>query len=219
MENKKLLILGASGGVGAWAVEIASKRGYQVRVLVRPSTHYQAPEGVEVMRGEVLDRATMEQAMEGQDLVISCLGIKREQPNNPWAKVVSPTDLAERSMLNIVAAMNKHNISRIVAISAAGVAESFSQVSWLMKLLIRKSNVNVTFQDFEKMENILKQSDADSLTVRPVGLVDKQSAKKASLIHRFNITSQISKQDVAEWMLDAIKRPMPFKTSSEMIGW
>lgn len=219
MKNKKLLILGASGGCGTWAVQIAKERGYQVRVLVRASTRYDAPEGVEVIRGEVLDFETLNRAMKGQELVVSCLGIKRKNQANPWSEVVSPTDLAQRSAKNIVKAMSNHQIQRIVAVSAAGVGDSFTKMTPLIKLLIQKSNVRVTFSDFKNMEDILAQSNLDSLAVRPVGLVDKVSNKQPKLIEQFKMTSQISKYDVAKWMMDAIERPNRFTNKTEMIGW
>ncbi|MGF1697783.1 NAD(P)H-binding protein [Vibrio lamellibrachiae] len=219
MENKKLLILGGSGGCGKWAVKIAQERGFQVRVLIRPETRYSAPEGVEVLRGEVLDKDALDNAMKGQDAVISCLGIKRKSPANPWSKVVSPSNLAQSSGKNIVDSMKKHQVNRIVVVSAAGVGNSFDRVSPLMRLIIRNSNVQITFNDFDNMEQILAKSNIDSLAVRPVGLVDKQQNKSASLVNRFTIGSQISKRDVATWMLDAIERPDPFTTKTEMIGW
>lgn len=219
MENNKLLILGASGGCGSWAVQFAKQRGYQVRVLIRAATQYDAPEGVEVIRGEVLDYATLDKAMHGQDLVLSCLGIQRKHQANPWSEVVSPIDLAQRSADNIVKAMSKHKIQRIVAVSAAGVGDSFNKMSPLMKLLVQTSNVKVTFSDFKNMEDILAKNNLDSLVVRPVALVDKASNKRPQLVEQFKMTSQISKHDVAKWMIDAIERPNRFTHKSEMIGW
>ncbi|MDO6541737.1 NAD(P)-dependent oxidoreductase [Photobacterium sanguinicancri] len=219
MTQQKLLILGASGGCGQWAVELAVAQGYLVTVLIRQNSQYTPPAGVKVIYGNILDPQTVKDAMSNQNAVISCLGIKRKTAKNPWSALASPSDLATQSTKNIVDAMTFHDIKRLVVVSAAGVAESFSNISTIMKLLIKGSNINKTSNDFAAMEKILANSAIDSLAVRPVGLVDQQTDKKAVIVDHFDLSSQISKKDVAQWMLDAIARPDPFDSPTEMIGW
>ncbi|MDO6498935.1 NAD(P)-dependent oxidoreductase [Photobacterium sanguinicancri] len=219
MTQQKLLILGASGGCGQWAVELAVTQGYLVTVLIRQNSQYTPPAGVKVIYGNILDPQTVKDAMSNQNAVISCLGIKRKTPNNPWSALASPPDLATQSTKNIVDAMAFHGIKRLVVVSAAGVAESFKRLSTAMKLIVKSSNIRKTFKDFKGMESILANSTIDSLSVRPVGLVEQQSVNQATIVDYSSLTSQISKKDVAQWMLDAIARPAPFSSPTEMIGW
>jgi len=115
--------------------------------------------------------------------------------------------------------MNNHGVRRLVAISAAGVGDSRHKVNPVINLLIRSSNVAVSFRDMEKMEDIYRKSEIDSLAVQHVNLVDDQTPKPAKLVDRFRFSSRVSRRAVAEWMLDALERPSPFENSSEMIGW
>ena len=146
MTAQNLVIFGASGNCGQWAAKSAIAQGYNVRVLIRPGSKAEFPGGVEIMHGEVMDAQTVNRAVQGQDAVLSCLGIKRKSASNPWSPVVSPVDLAEQSAKNIVAAMKRHDVKRVVSISAAGVAESWPQINPAMRLLIKSSNVSVAYR-------------------------------------------------------------------------
>src|SRR5690349_14120178 len=88
----KLLILGASGGVGNWLTRLAAQAGHDVTAMVRPGTPFEAPTGVRVIRGNVLDPRALASALEGQGAVASCLGLRRRS-KLPWAPLLSPPDL------------------------------------------------------------------------------------------------------------------------------
>ena len=157
--------------------------------------------------------------MKEQDAVVSCLGIRRKT-HNPWSAVASPTDFTSQSARIIVQAMQSHGVRRVVAISSAGVAESWSRVGLVMKSLIRTSNIAVSFRDMAEMEKVYSQDGIDSLCVRPVGLVNNvQANKQTGVVPYFGLFSQIARKDVATWMLDAMERPQPFENQAEMIGW
>lgn len=219
MKNKKILILGATGGIGQWAVKIAKERGYEITVVVRSKAKFKNAEGIKVIQGNVLDSEVLENAMKGQDAVVSCLGIMRKNGKNPWSALASPTDFTESVAMKTVAIMEKQGIQRLVTVSAAGVGDSWNKLSWFMKFMIGSSNVKLTFADFDNMEKILHSSNIDSLSVRPVGLVDEQPTDKAKIVDRFITSSKISKSDVAKWMIDALEREERFKNPTEMIGW
>ena len=82
---KVVTVIGASGGIGGWVVKHALGRGHAVKALVRSSDKFQARmEDLEVCKktlgsvdlvvGQPLDKQTLEQAIDGTDHVISCLG-------------------------------------------------------------------------------------------------------------------------------------------------
>lgn len=219
MNKKRILVLGASGGIGQWVTHLALERGHQVRVVIRASTQFTPPEGVEVIRGDVLDPNVLEEAVKDQDVVISALGMMRVNKNNPWSRLASPKNFTTRVTKNLVEAMQRHAVKRLVAVSAAGVAESESTLSLVMKLLVKLSNVRKTFADFAHMEAILAQSGLDTLTVRPVGLVDNNEQRQTEIVDRFPLSYQVSKKAVAEWMLNAVERSAPFEQPAEMIAW
>jgi uncharacterized protein YbjT (DUF2867 family) len=219
MKHKNLLVLGASGACGRWVVQMGEERGHRITAVVRSSTKYERRQDIQVIEGNVLDADTVVKAMKGQHAVVSCLGIRRKT-SNPWSAVVSPADFTSQSARIIMQAMQSNDVRRVVAISSAGVGTSWSRVGLAMKLLIRGSNIAVSFRDMAEMEKVYSQDGIDSLVVRPVGLVNKgQANKQTSVVARFGLSSQIARKDVATWMLDAIERPEPFETQAEMIGW
>lgn len=219
MKYKKLLVLGASGGIGKWVVEMGQERGYEITVVVRKKASMDKFQNINIIQGNVLDSDVLKQAVEGQDFIISCLGIKRESQSNPWSTIASPSDFTEMMTRKALPFIKEQKIKRFIAVSAAGVGDSWGSVSWPMKFLIKKSNVKIAFSDFDKMENILHESDIESLSVRPVGLIDKTPSNKAKIVNEFSMSSRISKSDVAIWMLDALERKDSFSTPTEMIGW
>ncbi|MVO14774.1 NAD(P)-dependent oxidoreductase [Parasedimentitalea huanghaiensis] len=218
MTKQNLVIFGASGNCGQWAVKSAIAQGYNVRVLIRPGSKADFPDGVEIMHGDVVDAQTVDRAVQGQGAVLSCLGIKRKSASNPWSPVVSPVDLAEQSAKNIVAAMKRHGVERVVSISAAGVAESWSQINPVMRFLVKSSNVSVAYHDLAKMEQVYKDSGLDSLALRPVTLVDGEATGDARIVERYRLSSKINRADVGHYMVEAITRKSPYSAPAEMIS-
>lgn len=214
----KLLILGASGGCGHWIVKLAVQRGHSVRVIVRPETSYEAPEEVETIRGSVLDRNVLKEGLGTCDTVISALGIKRKSPWNPWSDLASPEDFTARVARMLVKLMPEKNIDRFIGISAAGVRESIHSVHPIIRWMILNSNMRAQYDDLAKMESTFEKTSLDWLTVRPVTLRDGAPARKVKTIDYYGLTKNISRGDVAKWMLDAAEQPVPFSDRKPMIG-
>jgi dihydroflavonol-4-reductase len=70
----RALILGATGMIGAHAVRACLRRGLAVRALVRPQSSFRLLAGcnVEAVTGDLFDRASLDRALAGCDLVLHC---------------------------------------------------------------------------------------------------------------------------------------------------
>jgi len=216
----RLLILGASGGCGRWATRLAQADGHAVTALVRPTTAFDAPAGVVVQRGSVLDDADLAGAVIGQDAVISCLGAQRVNARNPWSPLRPPAHLAEDSARRLVRAMAAAGVGRIAAISAAGVGDSLSATNATMRWLIGASTIGAMYADLAAMEAVYRDSPLDWLAVRPVTLVDaKAPSTRARVVPRFRMVSTISRADVAAWLLRAVVDRPPIAERTPMIGY
>lgn len=100
----RVLVLGASGGIGAHVVTEALARGHAVRAFVRNSA-WSPPEGdVEAFVGDVTDAASVGAAVEGVDAVLWALGATRNA-----ADQVTTFEVGVR---NLVAAMGDHGVRR-----------------------------------------------------------------------------------------------------------
>ena len=72
----KVLIAGATGMVGGEAARILSSGGDTVRALIRPTSNAEKiaalkGAGIEVVEGDLRDRASLDAACDGVDAVIS----------------------------------------------------------------------------------------------------------------------------------------------------
>lgn len=218
VQNNKLLILGGSGAIGRWVIEYALQRGHQVTVVVRNKTSVEHHKSIKIIEGSVLDDTILDQAIEGQDAVISCLGIKRKNGKNPWSSLISPKDFAEQATKKILKKMEKHQVERFIAVSAAGVGDSKKRTSFAMNSLVQLSNVKLSFADLGKMEQVMQHSPLDTLAVRPVSLTDFQQVQPTRIVDRFNMSSTISRSSVALWLINAVSREGRFNHPTEMIG-
>jgi uncharacterized protein YbjT (DUF2867 family) len=212
----RLLVLGASGGCGRWLVRLAAEGGHRVTALVRDGGDAATPDGVTVRRGDPTDAATLDAAVAGHDAVLSCLGLRRAG-RSPWAPLRSPPDLTARVTRLLLPAMRRHDVRRVVALSAAGVGDSLAQLSWPVRRLVASGNVAVAYEDLARMEAALAEGDAEWVVARPVTLVDGAPIG-ARQVARYGLTSTIRRADVAAWMLAAAERPAPLAGRRVMIA-
>jgi putative NADH-flavin reductase len=198
---------------------MAIERGHRVRALVRSKASLEEHDGLELVEGDVLDPVVVQRVMDGCDAVISCLGIRKETPSDPWSPLTSPEDFTAQSAKYTVNAMKSCGVERLIGISSAGVGESWSRVDPSLRSVIETSNIGIVFRDLDNMEKVCRDSRLDTLAVRPVALVSGNPTGSARIVDSFEPSSKISTGDVALWMLDAVERPTPFDRRTEMIGW
>jgi putative NADH-flavin reductase len=200
----KLAILGASGGCGRQLVELAAARGHEVTAVVR-SASWTPPTGVTVRRGDLTSEAFLREAVRGQDAVLSALGL-RLPGLAPWAKAEVP-DFLSRSTPALVAAMKAEGVTRLVAISAGGVGDSFPEMPAVFRLFIRATALRTAYAELEVMERLLLASGLDVCIPRPTGLTDGPLTGQVKVAKALRGAAQISRADVAGWMLDEVAKP------------
>ena len=217
-QSSRILVLGASGGCGRWLVRLAAERGHLVTALIRPSARLAPLPGVTIQHGEVLAPGVLEAALPGHEAVLSCLGLRRANPLNPWSRLLSPPDLTTRVAQRLVPLMRQHGVARLLVISAGGVAESVHQLSWPVPQLVRLGQVGVAYRDLAAMERILTESELDWLAVRPVTLVNGAPTGRARPVADYRLWSHIRRSDVAAWMLRAVEEAVPFAIRRVLLG-
>jgi nucleoside-diphosphate-sugar epimerase len=83
----RALVTGAGGFLGTWLVRRLREDGHRVRAMVRAGGAGPGLEGVEVVRGDVGDRASLEAAVEGQEVVFHLAGIRRSPHREDFLRV------------------------------------------------------------------------------------------------------------------------------------
>jgi len=107
-----ITIFGASGRTGKHLVRKALARGYLVRAFVRDRSRLAFGDPrLEVIEGDVHDPGRVEKAVAGAEAILSALGWTRR----------SRKDVLSEAAKNIVSAMKKHNVRRIIALTGYGV--------------------------------------------------------------------------------------------------
>ena len=188
----KLAVFGATGGTGKQVVEQALAAGHTVAVLVRdPAKLAINNPALTVKRGNVLEPEDVFNTVSGADAVVVSLG---NTSNNPDGVVAKGT-------ANVVAAMQKSGVARLLVVTSIGVGESKDQVPFAFKALMA-TVLRKAMQDKEEQEKIVKASGLDWTIVRPGGLTDGPRTGN----YRYGIdpkitAGQVSRADVAEFIL------------------
>jgi uncharacterized protein YbjT (DUF2867 family) len=201
----RIVVLGASGGVGQWFVRFAHAAGHTVRAIARTGSPVDAERGVEVVRADVLQGGAIVAALERMDVVCSCLGIRRAHPRNPWSQPTSPADFTSSTAREIVRASKLHDVKRIVAISAAGVAESAPAMNFVMKFLVARSSIGIAYRDLARMEQVYREGGVPWMAPRPVTLTNGRRTDRVREVASFGLTATISRADVAGYLLACVE--------------
>jgi putative NADH-flavin reductase len=116
----KVLIIGASRGIGLETVKAALRGGHRVRALARSAANIPIENAdLEKLSGNALDSDTIKEALAGADVVIQTLGI-----DISLRAIVEPTALFSRSTRILVDAMKAAGVKRLVAVTGLGAGDS-----------------------------------------------------------------------------------------------
>lgn len=114
----KVLLTGATGFVGSHLLDSLVERGDEVRILVRPGEDAKvtAQTGVEVCRGDLADRASLEAAVDGVDCVLHCAA-----RTGPWGPQAEYEIANVQGLKTLVEASLIAGVQRIVHVSSITV--------------------------------------------------------------------------------------------------
>lgn len=182
----------------------AARRGHDVVAVIRASSanHDPLPSRVDVRLCEVYEGRGVDEAVKGGDAIVSCLGIRRRNPLNPWSPLHSPKDTASRSTAHILDAMERADIRRIACISAAGVGASLPRVGLALRCLIEHSNLRPAYRDLNLMEQLLAYSRYEWLALRPTTLTNSRYSTPARPTSHYGLFSCIPRATVARALID-----------------
>jgi putative NADH-flavin reductase len=195
-KNMKLIIFGSTGGTGRQIITQALEQGYEVTAFARnPEKLDQEHDKLEVIKGNVLEFASVERAIQGQDIVLCTLGMPA---------IMDKSRLRANGTKNIIRAMEKHGIKRLICQSALGVGDSYEILPFYYRYFIIPLFMRRLYADHNIQENYIKDSQLDWTIVRPGNLTDGEHT--GSYQHGFTaknktITLKISRADTADFML------------------
>lgn len=203
----KLLIIGGTGGTGQQLIKQALQQGHKLTVLAR------SPEKIKithpnliVIKGNVLDLEKVQEAVAGQDAVLSALGHK---------KFFIKTNILSEGTRNIILAMQKHKVSRFVCITSLGIGDSRFKLGLYYTLFVVPVILFFYFMDKGKQEKLIKNSSLEWTIVRPGHLMPQWVAglfygktpgnyKHGADVGNYILTKMISRANVAHFMLSQL---------------
>ena len=194
-----LLVIGATGPTGRQLLQQGLAAGHRVSALVR---HLDAakdfPAGINLLAGDVLQPASLEAALAGQEAVVSSLGSK---PSGPFKAVT----LFSEGTRHLLAAMPRHGVRRLVCITGIGAGESRGHGPWYYDWLVQPLLLRGVYEDKDRQEALVRASDLEWTLVRPGLLTDGPARGDAACRVLTDLTGvtvgKISRADVAAFCL------------------
>lgn len=156
----KIIVFGATGGVGKSVVKQAVDNGFEVTAFVRtPSKLELTHENLNVVQGDAFNPAEVSAAIAGHDAVVSCLGSSQG---------MKKSSELEEMVKNIVAGMQDHGVKRIVYTASAGIYQELPGVSGKLMMGMLKNALT----DHRAAVDWIEAHGLTYTIVRPMGLTN-----------------------------------------------
>ncbi len=167
----KVLVIGASRGIGLETVKALLAKNQEVRAFARSTATIPLDnERLEKVDGDALDRRDIDRALEGVDAVIQSLGVSFRPET-----VLKGTTLFSTSSRVLVDAMRTKGIKRLIAVTGLGAGDSRGHGGLLYSALLFPLVLKRVYDDKDVEEQIVRASGLDWTIVRP-GLLTSGAA-------------------------------------------
>ncbi|MEB3158971.1 MAG: NAD(P)H-binding protein [Synechococcus sp.] len=203
----QVLVVGATGTLGRQIARQALDAGHQVRCMVRTprKASFLQEWGCELTRGDLLEPASLDYALEGMDAVIDAATSRPDDPRS-----VYETDWDGK--LNLFRACEKAGVKRVVFLSLLA-AEKHRQVplmdiKFCTEKLLETSELDYTIlQGAAFMQGVIGQFAIPVLESQTVWVSGSPTA-----------ISYMNTQDVARFAVAALVRPETVRRSFPVVG-
>ncbi|KFY45974.1 hypothetical protein V494_00674 [Pseudogymnoascus sp. VKM F-4513 (FW-928)] len=203
----RILLLGGSGQTGKLVIDEALQRGHKITALVRNPSVLPAKNGLNVVKGTPKELSNLEEAFNA---------VPGDPPTAVIVTLGSPMEKGSRIMAdsheNLIIAMKKYGVSKIVTMSSFGVADSLPNIAFIMRWAIGHTSLGYSFQDHDQVDAILKKSGLDFVILRPGRLTMSKKAPVKYLPDDgrgqgvFAGLGGISRASVAGCLVDAVEK-------------
>ena len=189
----KIAIFGASGRTGILTVYQALDKGHLVTAFTRKYSSVTIQhKNLRVVEGDILNYEKVKEAVEGQDAIISALGVESRKP----------TTVLSEGTVNILKAMEACGTKRFICMSSAGILGN--DAGFLFGKIIMPLFLKQVFLDKIRQMNIIRESPVEWVIIRPTGLTDAPKTGKYKITTGTPASLRIPRADVADFMLKLI---------------
>lgn len=205
----RIALFGATGKTGSEFLKVALENEHSIRALVRTPTKLTVPsEKLEIIQGDVLNYNDVEDTVEKADVVVSLFGHVKG----------SPAHLQTKGTENIIKAMKKHQVKRIISLSGGGLPYEKDQPKFPDKMIrfIMKVAVPKVLNDAIDHAEVLKKSETEWTIVRGPRLTEEP--RKGHYREGWvgvNASTKVGRADLADFIMKEVENPaykhqMPF---------
>lgn len=195
----KLLVVGASRGIGLETVKAALLAGHSIRALARSAARIPINNAaLDKISGDALDSDTIRNALQTVNVVIQTLGVDIE----PRA-IFERTTLFSQSTRTLVDAMKAVGVKRLIAVTGLGAGDSRGHGGLLYDTVVFPLLLKRVYDDKDVQEWIIRSSGLDWTIVRPGLLTNSPATGRYRVLTvpqdwRFG---RISRADVADFLV------------------
>ena len=126
----KILVIGASSGIGLETTKRALAQGLSVKAFSRSANNIDIMDvNLEKVAGDALSSVDVENALVDCDAVVMALGV----PAN-LKLITGPISLFSEATHTLLPLMHKHNIKRLICITGFGAGECIEAINPLQKI-------------------------------------------------------------------------------------
>jgi putative NADH-flavin reductase len=196
-----IVVFGANGPTGQLLVRQGLADGHAITAVTRhPETFSLRHERLQMLRGDVFDPASVEQAVAGHDAVLSTLGV-------PYSR--KAINVYSEGVAHIVEAMKHTGVRRLVCVSSSATDPALRFMDTgggffferILKPLITLTIGRTMYADMGKMETLVMNSGLDWTIVRPSGLFDTPAVTAYQMAERHIRGRFTARADLADCLL------------------
>jgi uncharacterized protein YbjT (DUF2867 family) len=203
----QLLVVGGTGTLGRQIVRRALDQGHQVRCMVRTprKAAFLTEWGCELTRGDLLEPASLDYALEGQEALIDAATARATEPGSAYA-------IDWTGKQNLFAAARRAQVKRVVFLSLLAAAQHpdvpLMEIKACTEQWLAASDLDYTIlQGVAFMQGLISQFAIPVLESQTVWV----SGSPTPLAY-------MNTQDVARFAVAALERPKTVRRSFAVVG-
>jgi putative NADH-flavin reductase len=193
-----VLVLGATGGIGARIVLEGVRRGHRITAQSRSLGRLaDRPGGVLAEEADPCDPEAMARIVRGQDAVVFALGESSS----------GPTSLFSAATNALLPAMRAAGCRRLVAITGVGAGETRGHGGFFYDRIVFPLFTRHRYADKDRQEALIRESGLDWVIVRPAPFNNKPASTPLRLLTHVDADTRltrISRDEVAKFVLDQL---------------
>ena len=209
---ERILVMGASKGIGLETVKKAINSRHLVRAFARSANDISLdhPE-LEKFRGNALDHDDVCAALNDVDVVVQTLGVGLKE-------LFAPVSLFSEATKLLLPAMKSSGVKRLICITGFGAGDSSQSISAFQRLPF-DAVFGRAYADKTLQEQLIKSSDLDWTIIRPGVLTGKFCAGNYQAYDQLKDWRNgiIARSDVADFCIKQMTNTASFQKAYVLV--